>query len=185
MRGCGGPCDHCGTCNARPEANTAAKCTCLTLGLVFDSQHPPLSGRTQSPCWRKGPPEKNTLCNACGARWLVRALLPLSTLIVNLAIDTRAVRARRVSMIRCSIACASCLHVPACSIGTGEEEPGQLLARLHQLTQGAAKLCTKATHEAPQAAVQHICAIPGSRDGSAAARRRFQGQQEAKVRAEG
>lgn len=28
-------------------------------------------GRTISPCWRKGPPEKPCLCNACGARWLV------------------------------------------------------------------------------------------------------------------
>lgn len=29
-------------------------------------------GRTSSPCWRKGPPEKPTLCNACGARYLVK-----------------------------------------------------------------------------------------------------------------
>ena len=29
-------------------------------------------GRTCSPCWRKGPPEKPVLCNACGARYLVK-----------------------------------------------------------------------------------------------------------------
>lgn len=29
-------------------------------------------GRTSTPCWRKGPPEKSCLCNACGARWLVK-----------------------------------------------------------------------------------------------------------------
>lgn len=29
-------------------------------------------GRTASPCWRKGPVEKPLLCNACGARYLVK-----------------------------------------------------------------------------------------------------------------
>jgi len=29
-------------------------------------------GRVSSPCWRKGPPEKPLLCNACGARFLVK-----------------------------------------------------------------------------------------------------------------
>ncbi|DBB05474.1 hypothetical protein WJX77_010999 [Trebouxia sp. C0004] len=29
-------------------------------------------GRISSPCWRKGPPEKPLLCNACGARYLVK-----------------------------------------------------------------------------------------------------------------
>lgn len=29
-------------------------------------------GRTCSPCWRKGPPGKPVLCNACGARYLVK-----------------------------------------------------------------------------------------------------------------
>lgn len=29
-------------------------------------------GRVTSPCWRKGPPEKPVLCNACGARFLVK-----------------------------------------------------------------------------------------------------------------
>lgn len=28
--------------------------------------------RTESPLWRKGPDEKPVLCNACGARWLVK-----------------------------------------------------------------------------------------------------------------
>lgn len=32
-------------------------------------------GRTSTPCWRKGPPEKPCLCNACGARWLVKRCL--------------------------------------------------------------------------------------------------------------
>ena len=31
--------------------------------------------RTSSPCWRKGPPEKPTLCNACGSRYLVKKSL--------------------------------------------------------------------------------------------------------------
>ncbi|KAK9861201.1 hypothetical protein WJX84_003415 [Apatococcus fuscideae] len=31
--------------------------------------------RTSSPCWRKGPPEKPTLCNACGSRFLVKKSL--------------------------------------------------------------------------------------------------------------
>lgn len=29
-------------------------------------------GTTETPCWRKGPPEKPVLCNACGARFLVK-----------------------------------------------------------------------------------------------------------------
>jgi hypothetical protein len=29
----------------------------------------------ESPCWRKGPPEKPILCNACGARFLVKGNL--------------------------------------------------------------------------------------------------------------
>mmetsp|Transcript_18216 Transcript_18216/g.33259 ORF Transcript_18216/g.33259 Transcript_18216/m.33259 type:complete len:486 (-) Transcript_18216:376-1833(-) len=29
-------------------------------------------GTLQTPCWRKGPAEKPILCNACGARWLVK-----------------------------------------------------------------------------------------------------------------
>lgn len=29
-------------------------------------------GRTQSCCWRRGPPSKPTLCNACGSRYLVK-----------------------------------------------------------------------------------------------------------------
>lgn len=29
-------------------------------------------GRTESPLWRKGPDDKPVLCNACGARWLVK-----------------------------------------------------------------------------------------------------------------
>lgn len=29
-------------------------------------------GTNSTPCWRKGPPEKPVLCNACGARWLVK-----------------------------------------------------------------------------------------------------------------
>ncbi|GFR51676.1 hypothetical protein Agub_g14119 [Astrephomene gubernaculifera] len=32
-------------------------------------------GTTQTPCWRKGPPEKPTLCNACGSRYLVKGTL--------------------------------------------------------------------------------------------------------------
>ncbi|GMH45362.1 hypothetical protein BSKO_13319 [Bryopsis sp. KO-2023] len=32
-------------------------------------------GRTSSPCWRKGPVEKPVLCNACGARFLVKRSL--------------------------------------------------------------------------------------------------------------
>lgn len=32
-------------------------------------------GRTSSPCWRKGPTEKPILCNACGARYLVKRSL--------------------------------------------------------------------------------------------------------------
>lgn len=32
-------------------------------------------GRTSTPCWRKGPPEKAVLCNACGSRWLVKRSL--------------------------------------------------------------------------------------------------------------
>lgn len=32
-------------------------------------------GRTVTPCWRKGPPEKPILCNACGARYLVKHTL--------------------------------------------------------------------------------------------------------------
>lgn len=32
-------------------------------------------GRTHTPCWRKGPPEKAVLCNACGSRWLVKRSL--------------------------------------------------------------------------------------------------------------
>lgn len=32
-------------------------------------------GRTITPCWRKGPPEKPVLCNACGARYLVKHTL--------------------------------------------------------------------------------------------------------------
>lgn len=32
-------------------------------------------GITESCCWRKGPAEKATLCNACGARWLARKSL--------------------------------------------------------------------------------------------------------------
>ena len=31
--------------------------------------------RTYSPCWRKGPPEKPLLCNACGAHYLVKKSL--------------------------------------------------------------------------------------------------------------
>uniref|UniRef100_A0A061R989 GATA-type domain-containing protein n=1 Tax=Tetraselmis sp. GSL018 TaxID=582737 RepID=A0A061R989_9CHLO len=31
--------------------------------------------RTNSPCWRKGPPEKPLLCNACGAHYLVKKSL--------------------------------------------------------------------------------------------------------------
>mmetsp|Transcript_43866 Transcript_43866/g.110072 ORF Transcript_43866/g.110072 Transcript_43866/m.110072 type:complete len:570 (-) Transcript_43866:189-1898(-) len=31
--------------------------------------------RTSSPCWRKGPPEKPLLCNACGAHYLVKKSL--------------------------------------------------------------------------------------------------------------
>ena len=30
---------------------------------------------TVTPCWRKGPPEKPILCNACGARYLVKRTL--------------------------------------------------------------------------------------------------------------
>lgn len=30
---------------------------------------------TVTPCWRKGPPEKPILCNACGARYLVKKTL--------------------------------------------------------------------------------------------------------------
>lgn len=30
-------------------------------------------GTAITPCWRKGPAEKPVLCNACGARWLVKA----------------------------------------------------------------------------------------------------------------
>jgi len=30
---------------------------------------------TSTPCWRKGPPEKPILCNACGARYLVKHTL--------------------------------------------------------------------------------------------------------------
>lgn len=40
-------------------------------------------GRTSSCCWRRGPPTKPTLCNACGSRWLVKRSLdsykPLAT----------------------------------------------------------------------------------------------------------
>ncbi|GLC75615.1 hypothetical protein PLESTF_001665500 [Pleodorina starrii] len=32
-------------------------------------------GTSQTPCWRKGPPEKPTLCNACGSRYLVKGSL--------------------------------------------------------------------------------------------------------------
>ncbi|GAX74475.1 hypothetical protein CEUSTIGMA_g1924.t1 [Chlamydomonas eustigma] len=32
-------------------------------------------GRYETPCWRRGPPDKPCLCNACGARWLVKQSL--------------------------------------------------------------------------------------------------------------
>ncbi|GIL52227.1 hypothetical protein Vafri_8155 [Volvox africanus] len=32
-------------------------------------------GTSQTPCWRRGPPEKPTLCNACGSRYLVKGSL--------------------------------------------------------------------------------------------------------------
>lgn len=43
----------------------------LAANIVVMSFVSASSGTRQTPCWRKGPPGKDTLCNACGARWIV------------------------------------------------------------------------------------------------------------------
>lgn len=80
--GAGGPCNHCGRTHRcvirvwhRPQA--------LRTPLQAHCTHHTKSFLCCSCCWRRGPPAKPVLCNACGSRYLVKRSLdgyqPLQT----------------------------------------------------------------------------------------------------------